>query len=344
MKTQARKILLLAVTLTVAAAGISLTSCGKKNIAKAPYIGVFVPGIMADSPTYAKLAQGVISAVEEYNAKISDENFKVKYDIMEVGTNQAEWSVRLTEATALGKYDVIVSSNESLPEIAEPITRQFPDQKYIIMHGKLENNSSIYCINYDQKEEAYITGYLAGLYSRSKKVALVAAQEYPAMNNIFLPYYAKGAKDAGDCSCAFRIVGNWYDASKGAEITDALNAEGVDVILPICGGASQGVISSAREHGIHLNFFDENAFVKAPGTIISSCATKQMEATKEAVLQYLEGKTPWGTTKDVGIREGYIEFVQDDPLYEEAVPEEIRIQVRELIESLQSGKISAPVL
>ncbi len=319
----------------------SFFSCSGRNQAKGPCIAVFVPGIMADSPTYANLAKGVQAGVDEYNALLPETSAKVRVDIMEAGTNQSEWSPKLTSLAAAGKYDVIISSNESIPEIAAPLTAKFPKQKFILMHGALDGNQNIYCVNYDQREQAYLTGYLSGLMSKTHRVGLIAAQEYPVMNNILYPYYAQGAKDSyKGTSCDFRIVGNWYDAAKGSEITDALFSQKVDVILPICGGASQGVISSAVEHGIFLAYIDENSFVKAPGTVISSCATEQADACKEATLAYLNGTIPWGTTRNVGIKEGYITFIQDDPLYIKTVPEQIRSKISSLVDQFKAGTLS----
>lgn len=324
---------------------LALTGCSKttKSEKKAPSIAVFIPGIMADSPTYAHVAEGVQNAVDEYNAKIADDSQKAELYIMEAGTNQSEWSTKLTALTATNKYDVIISSNPSLPEIAEPLTKQFPNQKYIFLDAMLENNPSIYTVSYNQRDQAYLSGYMAGLFSKNHKVGLIAAQEYPIMNNILHPYFAKGAADAyAGTTCDFRIVGNWYDGAKGAEIADALYATGVDVILPICGGASQGVISSAREHGINIVWFDENGFKKAPGVIISCCMTKQAFASNEAITQYLAGNTPWGTSKSVGMRDGYAEYFDTDPAYIEAVPEDIRNKMSELVNSIKNGSVVLP--
>ena len=322
---------------------LTLSGCGGKESGGAASIAVFIPGIMADSPTYAHVAEGVQEAVDEFNAQAAGEGEKAAVYIMEAGTNQAEWPGKLTSLAATGKYDLIISSNPSLPEIAEPIAKQFPKQKFIFLDAALAGNAQVYTVSYNQRDQAYISGYMAGLYSRSHKVALVAAQEYPIMNNILYPYYALGASAAyRGTSCDFRIVGNWYDASKGAEITGALCDSGVDVILPICGGASQGVISAAGERGIHIVWFDENGFKKAPGTIISCCMTKQDKAAKEAVLQYLAGETPWGTVREVGFKEGYAEFFDSDENYIKYVGEDIRSRMSELTEGLLNGSVKLP--
>ena len=310
---------------------------------KAPSIAVFIPGIMADSPTYAHVAEGVQAAVDEYNGKLTDKKKAVLLHIMEAGTNQSEWSSKLTALAATGKYDLIISSNPSLPELAAPISAQFPKQKFIFLDAAHEDNKSMYTVSYNQRDQAYLSGYMAGLYSKTHKVGLIAAQEYPIMNKILYPYFAKGAEDAyAGTSCDFRIVGNWYDASKGAELADAMHGAGIDVILPICGGASQGVISSAREHGMHIVWFDENGFKKAPGVIISCCMTKQDVAAKEATEQYLANGIPWGTVRTVGMADGYAEYFNKDPAYIEHVPEDIRIKMDDMYAKLRKGTFRLP--
>ena len=323
-------------------------SCSKKEGAKKDIsVAVFIPGIIADSPTYAHVAEGVTQAVENYNSSGEDSKSKnsgkAKLFVMEAGTNQAEWSTKLTALAAEGTYDVIISSNPSMPALASPIAKQFPGQKFIFLDAALEegsNEEQIYCISYNQRDQAYVSGYIAGLYSTTGKVGLIAAQEYPIMNNILYPYFARGAQDANPrTESFFSIVGNWYDASKGAELCQALSDKGVDVVLPICGGASQGVISAATEKNMHIVWFDENGFKKAPGTIISCCMTDQAKAASEVTSQFFSGNIPWGTTKTVGMADGYVKYFHDDPEYIKAVDGKIRAKMDLLIELLKSGGI-----
>lgn len=301
-------------------------------------IAVFIPGICADSPTYAMLRDGVIAAVDDFNADKAAEKQTHLY-VLEAGTNQSEWPAKITALAAEGKYDVIISSNPSLPEIVQPIIEQFPSQKFILMDAECQGNKNICTVCYNQYEQAYLTGYIGGLMSKSNKLGLIAAQEYPVMNNIILPYFEKGARDADPASTvAFRIVGNWYDANKGAMLADILFDEGVDVVLPICGGASQGVINSAVNKGTYITWFDNNGFDKAPGTIISSTVMKQEELASLMTTEFLNGKTAWGTARMLGVKEGYVDFVQDDPLYISTVPADIREQMAALVDDIKSGK------
>lgn len=323
-----------------------LAGCSKKEVkqsaadlkSSATNIAVFIPGIMEGSPIYAKLAQGVKAAVNEYNQSKTEEE-KIEVTVFEAGNNQSEWGAKIVQLAVTEKYDVIISSNPSLPEICSFVTESFPNQKFILLDAECNGNDHIAALSYNQKEEAYLSGYISGLMSKSHKLGLIAAQKYPIMNMILLPYYEKGAKDADKNSTVdFRIVGNWYDATKGAELANAMADSGVDVILPICGGASQGVISAAKEKNIYLSWFDENGFSKAPGNIISSCFAKQDEVAKEITIEFLKGQTSWGTTKTVTFADGCFEFVQDDPAYIETVPSNVRNKMNKLVKGFSSGK------
>ena len=174
--------------------------------------------------------------------------------------------------------------------------------------------------------------------SKNHKAALIAAQEYPVMNEIIYPYFEKGCKAAyAKTEVSMRIVGNWYDANKGAVLADSVIENGVDVILPICGGASQGVINSAVNHKVYVTWFDNNGFEKAPGTIISSSILKQKEMAAIVTENYLTGLTAWGTADMVGISDGFVDFVQDDPNYINTVPANIRKKMSKMVESIRNG-------
>ncbi|MBR5645241.1 MAG: BMP family ABC transporter substrate-binding protein [Treponema sp.] len=328
-----KKLILLLTTITLLFSGCSSSKKNRYSIA------VFVPGIIEDSPCYKMLADGVKSAVDDYNKNKNDEN-KAQLYIMEAGNNQSEWAEKITALCALSKYDLIISSNPSLPAIIEPLTQQFPKQKFILLDATWENNENIYTVCYNQYEQAYLTGYIAGLMSKSKKIALIAAQEYPVMNEILFPYYKKGALAADkSCEVSFFVVGNWYDANKSAVISNTAISDGVDVLLPICGGAAQGVINSAVNNKAYITWFDNNGFAKAPGTVISSAIMEQEKMSALLVKKYFEGKIPWGTNDTAGMKDGFVRFIEDDPLYTSTVPEDIQQKMSEKIKEITKNPL-----
>jgi simple sugar transport system substrate-binding protein len=180
--------------------------------------------------------------------------------------------------------------------------------------------------------------------NKQKKIGLIAGQEYPAMLNIILPAYLEGAKAVDPAfEVDFRVVGNWYDAAKGAELARAMKASGVDVIMPICGGANQGVLSAARENGLYVAWFDDNGYGKAPGYVISSSIMAQEKLVHESISAWLKGTLPLGKATTVGISGGYVDFVSQDPLYVQTVSAPLRERMASQLAKIQRGEIALTV-
>jgi simple sugar transport system substrate-binding protein len=289
---------------------------------------------MSGSPIYEMLAQGVRRAAEEAGG--------VEATVVEGGYNQAEWESRVTSMAASGEYDLIVSSNPSLPAIAAAVSEKFPEQQFLLLDGELSGNPSIFTIRYNQREQAYMAGHIAALIAEASgqartRIGLVAAQEYPAMNEIILPGYRDGARAVDPAfTVDFRVVGNWFDAERGAELAEEMIRGGVPVILPIAGGAGAGVLQAASEAGARVVWFDINGYDLLPGTVVGSAVVHQDRAAYEQTKRYLEGRLPFGSAELVGVADGYVDFIEDDPHYIAAVSPEIRRAQSILIEQIRS--------
>ncbi|TCW62070.1 BMP family ABC transporter substrate-binding protein [Treponema sp. J25] len=311
-------------------------------------IAVFVPGVTAGSPVYEMLVKGVERAIQE--------NPGVALKILEAGYNQAEWETKLTSLAATGQYDLIVSSNPALPALCAQVAKKFPRQKFLLLDGELAGNPQIYTLRYNQREQGYMAGYLAALYVQdlarrsgnagktvSKRLGLLAGQEYPAMNEIILPGFRSGAQAVDPAfEVDFRVLGNWYDASKAGELARSMIRGGAQVILPIAGGGNQGVLQAAEEAAIKVLWFDVNGYALKPGVVIGSSILRQDRAAYEKVTLYLQDKLPFGKADLVGVREGYVDFVDDDPLYLQAVPAAVRESMGNLLARLRKGELIIP--
>jgi len=315
----------------------------KQTVNNGVSIVVFIPGVVAGSPIYEMLAEGTRSAVEDFKA--SNPGAAPSVTVIEGGFNQAEWEGQVTTLAASRDYDLIVSSNPSLPVIVSSVSAKFPSQKFLLLDGELEGNPSVYTLCYNQREQAYMAGHIAALAALEipageKRIGLVAAQEYPVMNNIILPGYAEGARavDPG-FSVDFRVVGNWFDAAKAAELAAGMIRGGVKVLLPIAGGASAGVVQAASEADAKVVWFDTNGYAVRPGTVIGSAILRQDKAAHEKVTLYLKGILPFGKAETAGITENFVDFIEDDPLYISSVSATIRGKQAALITRLRSGEL-----
>lgn len=305
------------------------------NELKINQIAVFIPGVMAGSPIYEELDAGVRLAASEVNINVKT---------IEGGFNTAEWPEKMREITATGIYDLIVSSNPSMPQIAQDVSIDFPNQKFLILDGFTEGNPNIYSAQYKQFDQAYMAGYMAGLITLSnlegankdKKVGMIIAHHYPVLDESLIPGFKKGLADVDkDIAIDLRVVGNWWDATKASELTSIMIEEGSDVFLSISGGATQGVISKCQDLGKYVIHFDSNGYDKAPGIILGSTVIRQKELTYKLVKDFISGDLPFGKGDIFSAKDGFIDFIEDDPLYQEYVPKDIKEQMNKVIQQIK---------
>ena len=305
---------------------------------------VFITGVISGSPTYELMVEGALEFAKLHPS--------VNIKVYESGYNQSDWEKHLTEMVSQGDYDIVLGSNPSLPEICTNVGRLFPEQKFIILDSHLEGNPQIRTYLYNQYEQAFFLGYLAGLISTSsmsntnnlKRLGFLAAQEYPLLNRAIIPGFIDGARlaDPG-LELDRRIIGSWADVSKAAELTSAMIDSGADVFTAIAGGASQGMIRTAVDRNAYIVWFNTNAYNLAPGIIVGCGILETKKLVIEALDKALLGELEYGISKTIGIKEGYINFIHDDPGFKDHLPLDIQNRFLEFLEDMRSGKIEYTV-
>lgn len=330
-----QKVVLLCCVLALA--GMPL--CAKQ---KGFNLAVFVPGVVKGNPTYELLVEGV----QEAKAHLEKNGKKVSVKVVEGGVNQGEWQNGLTALALSKKYDLIVSSNPSLPALAEKVLQAAPKQKFLLLDGSLAGNAQIKTVGFNQYEQGFINGYYAALVSVSamknanpaRKVGLLAGQEFPVMNNKIRKGFLDGARAVyTDFELDFRVLGNWYDAAKAAELAASMIKNGVDVILTICGGGNAGVVAAAREHGAYVMWFDRPGYAYGEGIVVGATEISQKTACRDAVVSAVEGRLEFGKPVELGIKDHAVTFAfKGVPA---SVPAEILQKEKELLEKIKKNEL-----
>ncbi len=303
-------------------------------------VAVFVPGVVEGSPTYEMLVAGVRRAAEERPG--------TEVRVIEGGFNQAEWPQSMTSLAATQDYDLIVTSNPSMPEIAAEVSLSFPDQRFLVLDGYLAGNPSLYTVLFNQREQAFLSGYFAGLVSTSSmeharpglRAGLLAGQEYPIMNRVIRPAFELGLQSVDPAAVLdFRVLGNWYDAAAATELANSMLDNGADVILTISGGGNQGVISAARTKGAYVLWYDSPGYDEAPGIVIGSTEVKLDEAAYLRTLDAIDGELAFGTGEVLGVGDGFVGFDTGHRLFERHVPQQVRAELEAMITRLRDGDL-----
>ena len=310
---------------------------------------VFVTGVLAESPTYELLAAGA----EEFASE--NENITVK--IYEAGFNQAEWEEQLQSMVATGSFDLVIGSNPSLPQLCANVCKFFPSQKFIITDAQYEGNPQICTYLYNQYEQSLFLGYLAGLVTTSNmphantsvqppRIGFIAAQEFPLLTRQMVPGFIDGAHFADpSIELDFRVIGNWFDANKAADLAAGMISAGVDVFSSVAGGAEQGIIQTVKDRAAsgmqsaYMVHYHTNVYDKAPGFIIGCGFLDQKKLVKEILAKFINDEIQYGVSNIIGVKDGYLDFIFDDSGYRDHLPPYIQEQFELFLQDLKEGRI-----
>ncbi|MBN1518645.1 MAG: BMP family ABC transporter substrate-binding protein [Spirochaetales bacterium] len=321
------------VFLALAVAG--LWSCGGTggSPAKPASVAVFVPGVASGSPIYEMLVSGAARAVEERPG--------TEFKVIEGGYDQSGWLDALKAIAASGEFDLIVTSNPALPELCVKVAAEYPEVRFFVADAYMDGQRAIHTVLYNQLEQGYLVGYLAGalsVHKGSNRAGLIAAQRYPTLDRLIQPGFEAGllAADPG-MKLEYREIGNWYDANRAAELAASLYNDDVEVILAVAGGAGQGVIAAAGSAGASVVWLDGAGYQLGPDVVVGCATLAQDRLVYERVSALLDGKDLWGVADIVGATDGYVGFDRDGPAYK-ALPESLRAEMDTVMAKLAEGK------
>ena len=146
--------------------------------------------------------------------------------------------------------------------------------------------------------------------SKSGKIGFVGGQDIPLVRK-FLCGYEQGARHAVPkvqviSSMTGATPAAWTDPARGAELTKAQIAQGVDVVFAAAGTTGLGIMQAARDAGKLSIGVDSNQNHLHPGSVLTS----MVKRVDLAVLQAFKGVVPGVTA--LGLKEGGVDVAMDE--------------------------------
>jgi len=191
----------------------------------------------------------------------------------------------------------------------EAVARDFPNQRFAIidMVVALPNVQSFV---FREHEGSFLVGMMAALASKSGKVGFVGGMDIPLVRK-FLCGYEQGAKHANPkvqviASMTGTTPAAWTDPARGAELTKAQMAQGVDVVFAAAGTTGLGIMQAAKDAGKLSIGVDSNQNHLHPGSVLTS----MVKRTDLAVYEAFKGVKPGITA--LGLKEGGLDVAMDE--------------------------------
>jgi len=191
----------------------------------------------------------------------------------------------------------------------EAVAKEFPQLRFAIV-DMVVAQPNVQSFVYREHEGSFLVGMMAALASKTGKVGFVGGMDIPLVRK-FLCGYEQGARHAVPrieliSSMTGATPAAWTDPARGAELTKAQIAQGVDVVFAAAGTTGLGIMQAAKDAGKLSIGVDSNQNHLHPGSVLTS----MVKRVDLAVLQAFKGVVPGVTA--LGLKEGGVDVAMDE--------------------------------
>jgi basic membrane protein A and related proteins len=217
----------------------------------------------------------------------------------------------------------------------DKVAREFPKLPFAII-DMVVDLPNVQSFVFREHEGSFLVGMLAAMASKTGKVGFVGGQDIPLVRK-FQCGWEQGAKYVNPKVVSIQSMTGttnsaWTDPARGAELTKAQIAQGVDVVFSAAGTTGFGIMQAAKDAGILAVGVDSNQNHLHPGTMLTS----MVKRVDLAVLSAFKGVKPGITS--LGLKEGGLDYAMDEHNARLVTPE-MKRRVDQAKADIVSGKI-----
>jgi len=290
-------------------------------------VALVTPGPVSDAGWNAMAYAGLQAIEKDLGAKVS---------------HQEATGTKMTDALrsyAQDGYQLVFGHGFEYNEPANEVAKAFPNTYFVTSSGG-QTSANVAAFRFYLEQGFYLAGYMAGLSSKSGKVAMIGGDDVPSIRSTFKGF-AAGAKAANPNIVVIeKFTGDGKDVAAAKQATLQAISEGADFVIHQANAAAQGVFEACKEKGVYAfgANLDQNA--NESGVVIASAVIEAQPAFLQIAKSVGDGTFKGGIIL-VGMKEQAIDFVVNPALIDK-IPAEVQEKVETVRQQILDGTLEVP--
>jgi basic membrane protein A and related proteins len=277
-------------------------------------------------------------------------NYIYGYDTSTVvgGEHAEEWAAGLEKLAASGVYSIILVGTTPMRDVVIDLARRYPNQRFIFYDDRIEGLPNVYAMSFSQSEGSFLAGAFAAMVTteselkgtnKDKTIGFIGGMKNEVIAD-FLDGYKQGAAFIDpEVKIVEDYVGDFLNESRAEKLAlQQFRSEGVDIIYNVAGGAGLGILKAGNKVRKYTIGVDSNQNPLYPGSVLTSMLKNLDESVFRALSLERGGNLPYGKWEVLGVKEGCIGIARDK-LYEQYVPESIKVNMKDIEGKIANGEI-----
>lgn len=299
-----------------------------------------------DDKSFNASAWKGLQEAKKANANIEIKNTQSKAE--------ADYEVNLT-GFVNQKCDFILAVGGLMQDATKKAAEANPKQQFGIVDAN-PGVDNIYPMQFDTAQAGFQAGYLAAGMSKTGKVGTYGGLPIPPVT-IFMDGFADGVAYYNKAKNKTVQVLGWDKATQkgsftndfvkqdeGKKVSDALVAQGADVIMPVAGGSGLGTTAAAQASGgkYSVVWVDVDGCESTPNcpALLTTVVKNIPDAVKEAVLKAAGGEKLQAKPGFVGTLANNGVSIAPYHEFDSKVPAELKAEVDKIKADIAAGTIT----
>jgi basic membrane protein A len=313
-----------------------------------------VNGTLGDKSFFDSAERGLQRAAKELG---------IEYKTIQLSEDASKWEAGLDDAMSdEAAYDVLITGTFQMADFMTARADAHPTKKFVVYDTAVDYTkckcANVYSILYKQNEGSYLAGVFAGALLKEgklkgaegkKALGAIGGLQIPVIDD-FIVGYAQGAKFVDpSITVLTQYVGGdkaFNDPARGKEIALSLYDKGAAIIFQIAAGSGTGVIEAAADRGLYVVGVDSDQAAiflgekkeKLANTVVTSMLKNVDNSLFLALSLEKDGKVPYGTVANYGLKEGGVGLAIND-ISKKVASESVLAMVKQAESDILSGKV-----
>ena len=261
---------------------------------------------------------------------------------LQVTTNAPQDTAGVTRVLAQyaqGGSELLLA-HSSWQDAAFDVAEQFPDVNIASYAFELKDNVAI--LEEPIYEAAYLAGMLAGGITESNTIGGSAGQDVPLCHAELEAFEAGAKRTNKQVKMIDSYIGDWNDAAKGKQATQAQIDQGADVVLACGGGPATGMAQAIKQADISGFGYVGNMDSQAPKNMVGSVMYNLEPYFKAAVDDVRNDSFRPAKRYEYGLADGGVDLHLNDGYAVKEIPADVMEQMEKVREQIRSGEFKVP--
>ena len=321
MNTRIKTVFIVTIVLAVLVAACAPSATPTKPPVEKKKVALMVPGLITDKSWCQFGYEGLVRASEDCDLEIAYSE--------DVSQDEHDETIRGYIAEG---FDMVIGHGGEYEESLITMANEYPDVEFGCCEGHTggPSNMAVYFLSTNQR--SYLAGVLAGLMTKTNRVAYVFGQIFPS-SLIAAETFETGARTSGkDIEVTVIATGSWSDVSKARETGLAVIDDGVDVIYHLLDAADAGLISAAEDRGVMaIGLYRDQSDYGPNSVIASTLGSPAVEVYRLACGMGVGGSAP--VPVDVNMEDGI------DMHFTDLTPPDVQAKILDVLAKMRSGEL-----